>query len=161
MIFVTTGSQKFQFNRLLRAVDNGIASGAIDDEVFAQTGYSDYRPMNYSGVAFLDKQQFDEKMDACDILITHAGTGAIIGALKKGKKVIAMPRLRQFGEHVDDHQVQLLEQFAEAGLILCCSDEAGLIDAYRRAKTREAVVFRSNNAIFLEDLDNYLSVHLS
>ena len=160
MIFVTTGSQKFQFNRLLRAVDNGIASGAIDDEVFAQTGFSDYQPANYPAVAFLDKKQFDEKMYACDILITHAGTGTIIGALKKGKKVIAMPRLQRFGEHVDDHQVQLLEQFANANLILCCSDEAGLIDVYRQAKDREAVVFHSNNAAFLEDLDNYLGTQL-
>jgi len=34
--------------------------------------------------------------------------GAIIGAIKKGKKVIAVPRLAKCGEHVDDHQVQLV-----------------------------------------------------
>lgn len=47
MIFITLGSQKFQFNRLLKAVDELVAAGKIKDEVFAQIGYSDYKPMNY------------------------------------------------------------------------------------------------------------------
>ena len=43
MIFITLGSQKFQFNRLLKAVDDLIEHKKIQDEVFAQTGYSDYQ----------------------------------------------------------------------------------------------------------------------
>ena len=43
MIFITLGSQKFQFNRLLKAVDDL----NIDDIIFAQTGYSDYQPQHY------------------------------------------------------------------------------------------------------------------
>lgn len=44
MIFVTLGSQKFQFNRLLQAVDKL----QTDDEIFAQIGYSDYKPKHLS-----------------------------------------------------------------------------------------------------------------
>ena len=44
MIFVTLGSQKFQFNRLLKAVDEL----DTDDEIFAQIGYSNYKPQNYA-----------------------------------------------------------------------------------------------------------------
>lgn len=47
MIFITLGSQKFQFDRLLKAVDELIERGIIQDEVFAQTGYSTYVPNNY------------------------------------------------------------------------------------------------------------------
>ena len=36
MIFITLGSQKFQFNRLLKKVDDLIESGVIKEEVFAQ-----------------------------------------------------------------------------------------------------------------------------
>ena len=50
-------------------------------------------------------------MEKANIVITHGGTGAIIGAVKKGKKVIAVPRLAKYGEHVDDHQLQLIKQF--------------------------------------------------
>ena len=47
MIFITLGSQKFQFNRLLKAIDKLIADGKITDEVFAQIGYSDYIPVHF------------------------------------------------------------------------------------------------------------------
>ena len=47
MIFVTTGSQKFQFNRLLQKIDRLIEEGVIQEEVFAQVGESDYRPAHY------------------------------------------------------------------------------------------------------------------
>ena len=48
-IFITLGSQKFQFNRLLKAVDELCEKGTIDaEDVFAQIGYSDYIPKNFS-----------------------------------------------------------------------------------------------------------------
>lgn len=103
MIFITLGSQKFQFNRLLKAIDKLIEQGKIKEEVFAQIGYSDYQPINYNYKQFLDRDEFASMEGRADIVITHGGTGAIIGAVKKGKKVIAVPRLAKYGEHVDDH----------------------------------------------------------
>ena len=39
-IFITLGSQKFQFNRLLKAVDELCEKGTVDaEDVFAQIGY--------------------------------------------------------------------------------------------------------------------------
>ena len=93
MIFITLGSQKFQFNRLLQAVDQLIEKSVIEDEVFAQIGYSDYQPKHYAYQKFLDREQFLVQEEKCRVLITHGGTGAIIGAVKKGKKVIAVPRV--------------------------------------------------------------------
>lgn len=48
MIFITLGSQKFQFNRILIAVDELINQGIVRGPVFAQIGASDYQPQNYS-----------------------------------------------------------------------------------------------------------------
>ena len=36
MIFVTVGSQKFQFNRLIKKVDQMVREGVIPGEVFMQ-----------------------------------------------------------------------------------------------------------------------------
>ena len=116
-IFVTLGSQKFQFNRLLKAIDELYEKKIITLDVFAQIGYSDYLPKNYRYKKFLDRDEFNNEMENADIVITHGGTGAIIGAVKKGKKVIAVPRLAKYGEHVDDHQLQLIEQFDDLNLI--------------------------------------------
>ena len=156
MLFVTVGSQKFQFDRLLRAVDECIAGGLIWEEVFAQTGACGYTPKNYAYESFLDREEFAKRMDASGVVVTHGGTGAIVGALKKGKRVVAMARLARFGEHVDDHQVQLLEEFERAGLVLTCEDGPTLAGAYREALRREPVVYQSNNAEFVNDLDRYL-----
>ena len=111
MIFVTLGSQKFQFNRLLIEIDRLIEEGKITEKVFAQTGYSDYKFNK-----FLNRDEFNDIMSKCDKVITHGGTGAIIGAIKKRKKVIAIPRLSEFGEHVDDHQLQITKQFSDMNL---------------------------------------------
>lgn len=117
MIFITLGSQKFQFNRLLVEIDRLVEEKKITEEVFAQIGYSDYNPQNYKYKDFLDRDEFSDFMNSCDKVITHGGTGAIIGAVKKGKKVIAIPRLARYGEHVDDHQLQIIKQFEKMNLI--------------------------------------------
>lgn len=122
MIFVTVGSQKFQFNRLLIEIDKLVEEKIIIEEVFAQIGYSDYKPKNYKYKEFLDRDEFTEIMKICDKVITHGGTGAIISAVKNDKKVIAVPRLVEYGEHVDDHQLQIVKQFDHMGLISSISN---------------------------------------
>lgn len=84
-IFITLGSQKFQFNRLLKAVDELCERGTIEAaDVFAQIGYSDYLPKTLI-TKVLDRDEFSKEMGKADIVITHGGTGAIIGAVKKEK----------------------------------------------------------------------------
>lgn len=156
MIFMTVGSQKFQFDRLLRAVDELVAAGMVTEPVFAQTGYSDYEPQHYAYEPFLDRDRFAEMEGKADIIITHGGTGTIIGAVKKGKKVIAVPRLARYGEHVDDHQLQLVEQFTKNGLIESCEDLMDLGTVLEETRKREFRPYHSNTQRYLEDIENYL-----
>lgn len=156
MIFVTLGSQKFQFNRLLKEIDRLIEEGKISEEVFAQVGASDYVPKHYAYKDFLDKDEFSEWQDKCDIVITHGGTGAIIGAVKKGRKVIAVPRLAQYGEHVDDHQVQLLKQFEESNLISVCYDLSDLDEIYKQLPKQTFAQYKSNQMTVVNDIRSYL-----
>ena len=93
MIFVSVGSQKFQFNRLLKKIDELIENKIIKDKVFAQIGVSDYKPKNYEYIDFMTQDEFSKKIEECSLLITHGGTGVIVNAVKKEKKVIATPRL--------------------------------------------------------------------
>ena len=118
MLFITVGTQKFQFNRLLKEIDKLIEEKIITEEVFSQIGHSDYRPKNYKYKDFIDRDEYEDIMKKCEMVITHGGTGAIIGALKKGKKVVAIPRLKKFNEHVDDHQIQIITEFEKVGLIV-------------------------------------------
>lgn len=156
MIFITLGSQKFQFNRLLKAMDQLVEQGKIIEEVFAQTGYSDYKPKNYAFKPFLDRDEFAKITERADIVVTHGGTGAIIGAVKKGKKVIAVPRLAKYGEHVDDHQLQLVGQFQELNLIYECDDCRQLGEAITNIKDMKFNVYISNTGTIIDSIEKFL-----
>ena len=156
MILITLGSQKFQFNRLLKKIDQLIEENVIKDEVFAQIGYSDYEPKKYLYKQFLDRDEFANVMSTADIVITHGGTGAIIGAVKKGKKVIAIPRLAKYGEHVDDHQTQLIKQFTELNLIYACEDCDDLKEALECIRDREFESYQSNTQVILDSIERFI-----
>lgn len=156
MIFVTLGSQKFQFDRLLKKIDELIAEGVITDEVFAQIGYSNYRPQNYKYKRFLDRNDFSSWEEKADLIITHGGTGAIIGAVKKGKKVIAVPRLSRYGEHIDDHQLQIIKEFDEMGFLVSCEDLEDLGKRYREASSFKNNSYQSSTMSIIESIDMFL-----
>lgn len=157
MIFITLGSQKFQFNRLLKAVDELVSNGEITDDVFAQTGYSYYEPQKYNFKQFLSRDEFADIISETDIVITHGGTGAIVGAIKAGKKVIAIPRLEKFGEHVDDHQQQIVYQFKKSDLI-CGIDECDeLVDAIEYSKNHDFKKYESNTQTIIESIENFIN----
>lgn len=156
MIFVTVGSQKFQFNRLLKKIDELVTKGVITDRVFAQTGASDYKPKNYEYKDFLDREEFAKIMSECDIVITHGGTGAIIGAVKKGKKVIAVPRLAKYGEHVDDHQLQIIEQFKEQNLVYGLSECEELDVGVKNIITHKFEKYQSNTDVYIKELGAFI-----
>lgn len=63
MILVIVGSQKFQFNRLLKKIDELIDKGVIKEKVFAQVGYSDYIPRNFEYKKFLDREEMANIID--------------------------------------------------------------------------------------------------
>ncbi len=157
MIFVTVGSQKFQFNRLLKEIDRLVGEKVINEEIFAQTGDSDYIPTNFEYKNYLDRDEFKTAMEQSEIVITHGGTGVIIGAVKQGKKVIAVPRLKKYGEHVDDHQIQLLKEFEKMKLIYTCYESEDLGKAVvevRKITYREYV---SNTVNIIDSLKEYIS----
>lgn len=156
MIFVTLGSQKFQFNRLLIEIDRLVEEGKITEEVFAQTGYSDYEPKNYEYKNFLDRDEFSDIMSKCDKVITHGGTGAIIGAVKKEKKVIAIPRLAKFGEHVDDHQMQIVEQFNEMNLICGINEISELNGSLIKINNMKFNTYVSNTNNVINSIIDYI-----
>lgn len=157
MIFVTLGSQKFQFNRLLIELDRLIKEGIIKDDIFAQIGYSDYEPKNYIYKEFLDREEFAEIIERSDIVITHGGTGAIIGAVKQNKKVIAIPRLKEYDEHVDNHQKQIVEQFNNLGFIYGLNNVSEIVQAINSIKTFEVKKYESNTKEIITSIDKFLN----
>lgn len=155
MIFVTVGSQKFPFDRLIRKVDRMVREGMIEEEVFIQSGTSQYIP-SCPHQAFCEREHFAKLMETCDILITHGGAGTMVDAVKLGKRVVAVPRLARYGEHVDDHQMELARRFHALDLLCVCPDTERLPEALLSVRSRSFAPFRSNTEAFLTSLDGYI-----
>lgn len=156
MIFVTVGSQKFQFNRLLKEVDELIETGKIKDDVFAQIGVSDYKPKNYKYKEFITQEEFNDYLNKADIIITHAGTGVIVNAIKKEKKVIGVPRLSKYGEHVDDHQIQLIKEFTDMNFISAVYNTKELETKLEEIYEKNSVNYESNTQTIINDITKFI-----
>ena len=119
MIFVTVGTQKFQMNRLMKQVEM-LAAMMPEEEFVIQYGHSTYVPKNCKTYMFMDRPQFEECINRCRLLISHGGVGTIMAGLRKNKPVIVVPRLRKYGEHVDDHQIEAARALKHNKCLLIC-----------------------------------------
>jgi len=117
-IFVTVGSRPYPFDRLLKKLDELCEEGVIKGEMFAQTGISTYQPKHFEYKDFISQDEFLERVKWADIVVSHGASGSIMKALNAGKKVIAVTRLEKYGEHINDHQIQNNEAFAQNGYVV-------------------------------------------
>lgn len=111
MIFVTTGTQA-PFNRLIRAMED-IAAELIEEEVIAQAFGVDFVVRNMRVVEFLTPEEYKGIFSAARLIISHAGMGTIISALKERKQIIIVPRVAAFGEHRNEHQMATANKIAQ------------------------------------------------
>ena len=156
MIFVAVGTQKFPFNRLLKRIDELIEQGQLEEEVFAQIGHSDYVPRHYQYKDFLTKDDFRNYICNCDLLITHSGVATIIAGIKLEKPVVVIPRFARYGEHVDDHQIQIADSFSRKNLVLMCKNIEQLAQTVQQAKTHRFSGYVSQKERVINTIRDYL-----
>ena len=134
MIFLTVGTQ-FSFDRLVKAVDKACAEDLVDEEIFAQTGKSSYKPRNFESVNFMDNSHFDSCIRRASSVVGHAGMGTITMALENHKPLLVMPRQKKYGEVVNDHQVVLARRFEELNHFLVAYEAEDLPHKLKQIKT--------------------------
>ncbi len=150
MIFISVGTQAKGFLRLLNAVEELIRKYNITEEVVAQIGNSKFQSDNIKCYPFVSENEFKEYVNNASLIITHAGSGALFSAIKTGKKVIAVARLKKYNEMIDDHQLELLDKLVEGGYILDGTES--LEDAYKKIPD---FIPRSND--FKNDIEESLT----
>jgi UDP-N-acetylglucosamine transferase subunit ALG13 len=126
MIFVTVGTSE-PFDRLLRALDGLGAS----EQLVVQYGESTVRPEGATCIRYLPYEELVAHVRAARLVVTHAGVGTIMATLANGKRPVVVPRLRAYGEAVDDHQLALARRLAQEGLVRLVEDPRLLADAIR------------------------------
>jgi UDP-N-acetylglucosamine transferase subunit ALG13 len=124
-IFASIGNARNPFDRFLRMVDE--AAGRTGLSAFIQTGFSTYRPEHAASSDFVTRPEFDALLRDAEYVITHAGAGSVMGAVRLGKLPVVVPRRKAFGEMVNDHQLQLANELSAMGWCRVVSDVEELV----------------------------------
>ncbi len=131
MIFVTVGTHTDGFPRLVESMDQ-LAAG-LPEEVVMQIGATPYTPKHARWFTFVSHDEIADLGREARVIVSHAGAGSIMEALRYGKPLIVVPRLHKYGEHLDDHQTELAEALARAGSLLVAYEAADLAPQLARA----------------------------
>jgi UDP-N-acetylglucosamine transferase subunit ALG13 len=118
MIFVVLGTWEMPFTRPLQEIDRACKRGIIKEPVVVQCGRTVYQSEHLELVPFYDKAELELMYERASVVISQAGVGSIMLGLKKAKKVIGIARLAKYDEHIDDHQLEILDVFSKSGAVL-------------------------------------------
>ena len=135
MVFVTVGNANQQFRRLLEGVDRAAEAGAFESEkVIIQAGHNpDFQSAGCEVQPFIDMDEFERLMESASLIICHGGCTQL-NAVRLGKVPVVMPRREKYGEHVNDHQLQLVSALAAENKIVPAYEPEDLLAAIAEAK---------------------------
>jgi UDP-N-acetylglucosamine--N-acetylmuramyl-(pentapeptide) pyrophosphoryl-undecaprenol N-acetylglucosamine transferase len=116
--FAAVGTHVQPFDRLLEIVDDAVERHVLTEPVVVQTGVSGYQAKTFTGRPWMAPEEVEAAISRARYVVCHAGSGFISSALSAGRRPLVLPRLRSHGEHVDDHQLQIVRKLAEYGLVV-------------------------------------------
>jgi len=156
MILILLGTIKLEFVRPLKEIEKLCKKGIIKDHIIVQSGFTNYTSKYFEVIPFIKPQRLEELIEQSTLVITHAGTGSVLSALKKNKKIIAVARYFELNEHVDNHQLDLLNEFSKKGYIVPWYKEDNLLKIYHKIETFEPKQYISKKQYILEYIQNYI-----
>jgi len=109
LILVTMGTNDYPFERLYRYIKKDSLYWDDRCEWFVQSGtvnVNDY-PANGKVVPLIARDEMENLVRDAALVISHCGIGSLNLMLKYGKKTIFVPRVSEYGEFSDDHQLQI------------------------------------------------------
>lgn len=140
------------FKRMIDSIICYVESSGIDELINIQGGtYDNFTSLsNIYLFDYASQGVIDDCISESRLIVTHGGTGSIIGSLGEGRKVIVMPRLSKYSEHNDDHQVEMAELFETAGNVIYWRENESFSDVLKKVDKFTPVAYES----CFEDLKN-------
>ena len=158
MILVMLGTQNNSFKRLLKELDRLKDNKTIKEEIIVQAGHTKYKSKNLEIFDFIDNDSLEEYQRKADLIITHGGVGSITHSITKGKKVIAIPRLKEYEEHVNNHQKDIVESFSNNGYIIGLNDVSELEKAYKEIDKFKPKKYIPNNSKIIKIVEDFINM---
>ena len=152
MILVLLGTQDKPFTRLLKAIDDL----NLKERIVVQAGSTKYASDKMEIFDLIPNDELNKLMQSADLIITHGGVGSIIEGLKLSKPIIAAARLEKYGEHVNDHQLEIISEFAKEGFILELRDFSKLERLIEKSKKFKPQKYKSNTENIVKMIIDYI-----
>lgn len=152
MIFVTVGTHEQAFDRLIEEIDNLKKKKVIEEDVFIQTGYSNYQPQYCEWSKFVKFDEMFKYISKARIVITHGGPASFLSVLEQKKTPIVVPRKLAFDEHVNDHQMDFAIKIRDLGYKIVVIDDIKSLEASILKYQSNDEPFNSNNQKFNNEL---------
>jgi UDP-N-acetylglucosamine transferase subunit ALG13 len=115
--FVALGTHDQPFDRLMAMVRRAAAQRILPLPIRIQCGVTDCQSStDISARDWMSPQEMSQCLQESRVVVCHAGSGVIAAGLRAGHRPLVVARLRNHGEHVDDHQTQLAAKLASLGL---------------------------------------------
>ena len=156
MIFVVLGTQDKSFERLLKAIDEQIEMKNIKEKVIVQAGSTKYKSKNMKILDLIPIKDFNSYIKKSKYIISHGGVGTILDAIKMKKKVIVVPRLKEYGEHENNHQIEITDEFAKGGYIIPCKDLNNLGKKKKKIEKFKPKEYVGDNTKMINVITNYI-----
>ena len=157
MILVLLGTFDIDFSRPLRILDELCRAGVLTEEIIVQSGHTKFDSPYFNTTPFINRSELDRLYQEARVIICHAGTGSILKGVKLGKKVIAIARLERYGECVDDHQLEILNEFVKLGYIIPWNEGDSLEDILLNLDGFSLNDYVSNKRHVIRYLEEYIN----
>lgn len=136
-LFVPLGTQKFPFGRIITALNSLVKQNKYSpEEIVMQSALYPIKP-NFTAFKLIPNEDFNRYMNEAEVVVTHSGVNSIISCMKMGKPLVICPRLHEYGEHVDNHQMEIATLMNEKYNVLVCTDMKDLALLIEQAKTHK------------------------
>jgi UDP-N-acetylglucosamine transferase subunit ALG13 len=125
MITITLGTIPIAFDRIIQWTEILLEDGTISEPLFVQYGVSDITPIVshplVTAIPMLEKPDLFNQISKSRFVISHAGQGSARWLAKCKKSFVLVPRLSDYREHIDDHQLMFAKSVKPLGVNYCTS----------------------------------------
>lgn len=149
-LFVPLGTQRFPFGRIISALNQLVDQEKYKaDEIVMQSALYPVKP-NFTYFGLIPNDEFNRYMRETEVVVTHSGVNSIISCMKLGKPLVICPRFHEYGEHVDNHQIEIATLMHDKYDVLVCTDMKDLLTLIEQAKTHKYKPWVSHRKELLE-----------
>lgn len=132
------------FDRLLKKMDQ--IAGTLNEEVVMQIGHTSFRPQKATWFDFTAEAGIKEWCQKARVIVTQPAM-SILDAQEQHKPVIVVPRLKQYGEVIDDHQLDFARELEKTKRVLVVYDADKLEEVLRNADFKPSELAKDNKLV--------------